>query len=150
MSKHNAKKTPEVAAPSMSLQLTEVVADAGMTPEQLAVAQSLAGFGGGLLVDQKKERHPDRLKVSKISSPVAMVYAIADAMVAVNPAVQRKEILDACVNNGIATLTARTQYQLWKKARTSAPGDAAAHVARQVAKPELDLGAFVASLGKTG
>jgi len=49
-------------------------------------------------------------------SPTKLVWHIADAMLAKNPNVSRKEIMAECDRQGIAYYTARTQIQLWKKA----------------------------------
>lgn len=55
----------------------------------------------------------NRKRKSEISSPVKTVWHIADAMKANNAQVRRKDVVAACVAQGIATLTAKTQYQLW-------------------------------------
>ncbi len=50
---------------------------------------------------------------STVASPVRQVWAIADSM----PGAKRKDIVAACVEQGIAFFTARTQYQKWNQAR---------------------------------
>lgn len=50
---------------------------------------------------------------STIERPCKRVWVIADDMLAANPNVKRKEVLEACVKQGIAYYTARTQYQQW-------------------------------------
>lgn len=57
-----------------------------------------------------------RLRKSTIESPSKRVWEIADQMKAENPNVRRKDVIAACVEQGIAYYTARTQYQLWFKA----------------------------------
>lgn len=59
--------------------------------------------------------------VSTVEKPTKRVWAIADEMIAeaeeageTKPT--RAEIQDECVRRGIASGTARTQYQAWKKA----------------------------------
>jgi len=73
------------------------------------------------------------VRVSSVEKPTKMVWHIADEMVAAaqaagKPAPSRKEVQDECVRRGIATGTARTQYQAWKKAHdnTRANAEAAA------------------------
>lgn len=48
---------------------------------------------------------------STVESPVKRVWAIADSM----PEAKRKDVIAACVKEGIAFFTARTQYQKWKQ-----------------------------------
>ncbi len=50
---------------------------------------------------------------STVASPVRQVWAIADSI----PGAKRKDIVAACVEQGIAFFTARTQYQKWNQAR---------------------------------
>ena len=50
---------------------------------------------------------------STVTSPVRQVWAIADSM----PGAKRKDIVAACVEQGIAFFTARTQYQKWNQSR---------------------------------
>lgn len=50
---------------------------------------------------------------SSVASPVQQVWAVADSM----PEAKRKDIIAACVEQGIAFFTARTQYQKWKQSR---------------------------------
>jgi hypothetical protein len=48
---------------------------------------------------------------STVESPVKRVWAIADSM----PDAKRKDVIAACIEEGIAFFTARTQYQKWKQ-----------------------------------
>lgn len=62
------------------------------------------------------------VRVSTIEKPTKRVWAIADEMIAMaahagNAAPSRAEVQDECVRRGIASGTARTQYQAWKKAQ---------------------------------
>ena len=52
--------------------------------------------------------------VSEAVRPCDLVHAIADEMIAKNPAATRKEIMSACMEAGVTYGTARTQYQKWK------------------------------------
>jgi hypothetical protein len=54
---------------------------------------------------------------SDISGPCSEVWNICDAMVGA----RRKDVIEACVQSGIAFYTARTQYQQWKKATEATP-----------------------------
>lgn len=70
------------------------------------------------------------IRMSTIEKPVKRVWAIADEMnlKARNlgqPAPTRKEVQDECVRLGIASGTARTQYQAWKKAQDNDAANAA-------------------------
>jgi len=61
------------------------------------------------------------IHASSCASPVKRVWAIADAMIQAaaeqgKERPSRKEIQDECVRQGVASGTARTQYQAWKKA----------------------------------
>jgi len=58
---------------------------------------------------------------STIDKPVKAVWHVADEMIAQaaaagEPRPSRKAVQDECVRRGIASGTARTQYQAWKKA----------------------------------
>jgi hypothetical protein len=48
---------------------------------------------------------------STVANPVQLVWALANSM----PRAKRKDIIAACVEQGVAFYTARTQYQLWKR-----------------------------------
>lgn len=71
-----------------------------------------------------EDRKPDGtiwIRKSSILSPVKRVWAIADEMVkaakdAGKPLPTRKEVQDECIRQGVASGTARTQYQAWKSA----------------------------------
>jgi hypothetical protein len=57
------------------------------------------------------------LRVSAMKGACALVWDIAEAMLTENPSIKRAAILAACVANGIAYYTARTQYQLYRQAK---------------------------------
>jgi hypothetical protein len=57
---------------------------------------------------------------SAVEKPVNRVWAIADEMLAANPEVTRAQVQAECVKRGIASGTARTQYQAWFSARRAA------------------------------
>lgn len=120
----NKNAVVAVAASSLNVEpqaeLTEVDPSKGLTPEQLAVANSLPTTIEGS-PDTRKERHPDRLKKSSIQGPTKLVWNIANQMMNENPATTRKQILEKCQELGIAFYTARTQYQAWKKAKEAKP-----------------------------
>lgn len=65
---------------------------------------------------KKTSKIDDRLRMSTIEAPSKRVWEIAEQMKAENPNVRRKDVIAACVEQGIAFYTARTQYQLWFKA----------------------------------
>jgi hypothetical protein len=71
-----------------------------------------------IVVDPKEEWAPvNSLKVnlaqSTIPNPVKNVHDICNSM----PDARRKDVVAACVEQGIALNTARTQYQVWFKNR---------------------------------
>ncbi|MGE4486329.1 MAG: hypothetical protein AB7C95_00715 [Synergistaceae bacterium] len=53
------------------------------------------------------------LRKSEMEGACALVHQIANSM----PNARRKDVIAACVAQGIATNTARTQYQRWYKSR---------------------------------
>ncbi len=61
----------------------------------------------------KGKAKPEVKHKSDIPRPTKTVWHIADEMVAANPQVRRKEVIEECVRRGIAFYTARTQYQQW-------------------------------------
>lgn len=86
-------------------------AEAAREAEAKANAQQTSEFKG------KQEW----VKFSSVPKPTKRVWHIADEMVraalaAGKPIPSRKEVQDECVRRGIASGTARTQYQAWKKA----------------------------------
>lgn len=61
------------------------------------------------------------IHISSVAKPTKFVWHVADEMVAAaiaagKPAPSRKEVQDECIRRGVASGTARTQYQAWKKA----------------------------------
>ena len=80
--------------------------DAGdpMTPAEI---KALADKGA------QSPRFRDR---STMSGACSLVWDIAGSMLAANPSVKRKDILEACTERGVAYYTARTQYQKYKEA----------------------------------
>lgn len=62
---------------------------------------------------EHKQHRGEYKDVSTTERPCKRVWIIADEMVAIDPQVRRKDVIDACVAAGVAFYTARTQYQLW-------------------------------------
>lgn len=64
------------------------------------------------------QREPSvaKAKVSSVTKPTKLVWEIADDMRKANPDARRKDIIQACVDAGIAYNTARTQFQHYFKA----------------------------------
>lgn len=60
----------------------------------------------------------DIVRKSSVEKPTKRVWHIAESM----KGARRKDVIEACVNEGIAYYTARTQYQLWY---TASKNDAA-------------------------
>jgi hypothetical protein len=72
-------------------------------------------FGDLVKVAPKKEAKPKQDR-SAMSGACALVWDIAGSMLAADPTTRRKDILQACVDRGIAFYTARTQYQKYREA----------------------------------
>jgi hypothetical protein len=69
-------------------------------------------------VEQAKVPPLPIVKKSSAESPSKLVWEIADTMTADDPKVRRCDVIRACVEkHGIATHTARTQYQRWFEAK---------------------------------
>jgi hypothetical protein len=69
-------------------------------------------------VEQAKVPPLPIVKKSSAESPSKLVWEIADTMTADYPKVRRCDVIRACVEkHGIATHTARTQYQRWFTAK---------------------------------
>jgi hypothetical protein len=66
--------------------------------------------------EHRTHRHGEVGNKSSTDKPCSKVWDIAAALHKDNPQVKRKEVLEACLNAGIAFYTARTQYQEWYKA----------------------------------
>lgn len=60
------------------------------------------------------------LRKSLIERPTTMVWIIAEEMKEKNPNVRRKDVINECIERGIAYYTARTQYQRWHEATKAA------------------------------
>ena len=69
-------------------------------------------------------------RVSEIERPCDRVWAIADAM----QGERRKDIIAACVDQGVAYYTARTQYQHWFTAKKNDQAAAERAAAKKAAK----------------
>lgn len=63
--------------------------------------------------EETKEK-PEILRKSSASGPCALVWDIAEKML--KEGAKRKEVIAACVEEGVAYYTARTQYQKYTEA----------------------------------
>lgn len=74
------------------------------------------GFFGPEVI-LKPEPEPETthivLNKSSVANPCKRVWDIAEKMHKDRPGIKRAEVLEACVEAGIAYYTARTQYQAW-------------------------------------
>lgn len=105
----------------------EAFAEAQAAADATANAQQTSSFKGG----------KEWVRVSSIPKPTKKVWDIADEMIraalkAGEPVPSRKAIQDECVRRGIASGTARTQYQAWKKANDETVANA--HHAEELSK----------------
>jgi hypothetical protein len=69
------------------------------------------------------------IRISSVAKPTKFVWHVADRMMAEaeaagEPAPSRKQVQDECIRLGVASGTARTQYQAWKTARDNATKNA--------------------------
>lgn len=111
------KVTPEVEVQKAELSQPSPVPPVSVvqpaeTLVELAKPEELAKTDSPVEV-KKSERFPNRKKKSTIQSPTKTVWSIADQVMAADPAAQRKDIMKACLDSGIAFYTARTQIQQW-------------------------------------
>ena len=105
----------------------KVAAAAGVTPDEAAaltdyadaeeaIKDAMAGENDETLASRefsgKGEPAIPVVHASKIDSPCKRVWELAASM----PDSSRKDVIAACVEQGIATATARTQYQRWYRA----------------------------------
>jgi hypothetical protein len=104
--------------------LTEAQDDAELAAA-MAEAERLANSQqSGTTVNGK-----EWIRISSVQKPTKFVWHVADEMnaraaAAGLPAPTRKEVQDECIRRGVASGTARTQYQAWKKARDESQANA--------------------------
>lgn len=105
---------------------TDPVADEGekpASPLDAAVAAALEAHKKALSIPPPARSGKANVSRSTVQNPVKLVHKISAEMHAADPNVSRKAVIAACEQVGIATHTAKTQYQVW---RTAARNDAAA------------------------
>lgn len=87
------------------------------TDEQLAaIEQAGDNVANGLTVTEAPPSDKPKLDVkrkSDIAKPTKKVWAFAEGILATEPNIRRKDMIDRLVAMGIAFYTARTQYQLY-------------------------------------
>jgi hypothetical protein len=108
----------EPSAADFQAKHAEIVADA---ENEFANAQAQADKQANAHQTSELKNGKIWIHASSCASPVKRVWAIADAMIQAaaeqgKERPSRKEIQDECVRQGVASGTARTQYQAWKKA----------------------------------
>lgn len=104
----------------------DAVADEGdkpASPLDAAVAAALEAHKKALSIPPPARSGKANVSRSTVQNPVKLVHKISAEMHAADPNVSRKAVIAACEQVGIATHTAKTQYQVW---RTAARNDAAA------------------------
>lgn len=89
---------------------------------ELAAAQAAADRAANAQQSAGTVNGKEWIRISSVIKPVKFVWAVADemnaaALAAGRPAPTRKEVQDECVRRGVASGTARTQYQAWKRSR---------------------------------
>lgn len=84
----------------------EPIAEVVVEPEQVAVAEAAPAEAEAAPVAEV-----ERVVIRKSAAikPCTLVWNIADEM----PNAKRKDVIAAAIAAGVATYTARTQYQLW-------------------------------------
>lgn len=100
----------ELKAPALptNVDLGQALAESGESLDDLKDGDAKANATMGL--------QGAKPRLSSVIRPTKMVWDIADSM----PKASRKEVMEACVNAGIAYGTSRTQYQAWFKASQEA------------------------------
>lgn len=115
---------PEAAEPASTEP--EAILKAQEQPESLAALQQAADALAN--VQQTATVTPNGkewIRASSVAKPTKFVWHVADemnerAIAAGQPAPTRKQVQDECIRRGVASGTARTQYQAWKKANDEA------------------------------
>lgn len=120
--------SPELPAVKMDPALTKKVDSAKVDSTGAAeiIPVSVTKTDEGVVLTEKVKAdaakvasNPDTtpqktvVKKSTVEGPTKLVWEIADQMKFVNPNVRRVDVVNACIAAGIATHTARTQYQRW-------------------------------------
>lgn len=88
----------------------------------ISIAKNEQGTGfiwanaNALLNALQPAKSDTKLHVSAMKGSCKLVWELAGTMLAADPLTKRKDILAACEERGIAYFTARTQYQLYRKA----------------------------------
>ncbi|HBP5740821.1 hypothetical protein [Pseudomonas aeruginosa] len=113
MKLYAAKSSAIRAAKAAGLEQYEIVEQDGQFGFRSIEAEDTSE-GEALEAMEQEEASAPVVKTrnaSTVASPVKRVWAIADSM----PEAKRKDVIAACVEEGIAFFTARTQYQKWKQ-----------------------------------
>jgi hypothetical protein len=97
-----------------TIATNEEVQESGDLEDRLGAAFALSDAQAKI----KEAPKTTMIKVEPVAKsttdrPCKLVWAIADEMFGANPNTRRKDVLEACVNRGVAFYTARTQYQQW-------------------------------------
>lgn len=95
-----------------SFTLAEALAESGESIEELKDGHSAEAARADAMANATMGGPRAKLQFSTIKSPVKRVWHIADSM----PKAARKDVIAECVAQGVASGTARTQYQAWFKA----------------------------------
>lgn len=146
LSSDSAEQTKEVvadAAVAPATEYIEVAPNMDIVNRALAEASKIANVVGKEIdiatvvakhLESTAAGTPGSSKVavsrSSVLRPVKLVHVIASEMHEKNPEIQRKDVIAACEAAGIATHTARTQYQIWHQAMKS---DRATKAAQELA-----------------
>lgn len=81
--------------------------------KEAAIAAALEAIPVLPATEKVAHEKPEPIRASSVIKPTKMVWMVADR----NPNARRKDVIALCEQMGIATHTARTQYQLWYSAR---------------------------------
>lgn len=98
--------------PKQHVSLAEALAESGESIEELKDGHSDEAARADAMANATMGGPRAKLQFSTIKSPVKRVWHIADSM----PKAARKDVIAECVAQGVASGTARTQYQAWFKA----------------------------------
>jgi hypothetical protein len=100
---------------SAKSSVIRAIKKAGEKVEDYTIAQDEDGKWYGEKVTKIAPRSTAKPNKSAIENPCRFVWEKAEEMHKVE-GIRRKDVLEACVEAGVAYYTARTQYQQWRSA----------------------------------
>ncbi len=102
-SRADARAFPKAGTVVKACDLTLIVAEVKVEVAPVEIAEVVEIEAAPVKVEKPITR------TSKVEKPCTLVWNLADSM----PNAKRKDVIAAAIAMGVATYTARTQYQLW-------------------------------------